>query len=110
MAVGLHRSESRNSVVSNGGTGTAHPRTPTGGVSIAGMGTAYRRPSSNLYSQRPASRGPPRRGSVTYITQENDNAGKTALSFCFLCLLASGVNRFKLQVVGLSIFCLRLVQ
>ena len=69
----LHRSESRNSIVSNGGGG--YPRTPTGGVSLAGMGT-NRRPSTTPNNTRTASKGPSRRGSVTYITQEN-NSGKT---------------------------------
>ena len=68
----LHRSESRNSIVSNGGGG--YPRTPTGGVSLAGMGT-NRRPSTTPNNTRTASKGPSRRGSVTYITQEN-NSGK----------------------------------
>merc|ERR1719422_2777508 len=66
----LHRSESRNSIVSNGGGG--YPRTPTGGVSLAGMGT-NRRPSTTPNNTRTASKGPSRRGSVTYITQENNS-------------------------------------
>merc|ERR1719367_703393 len=66
----LHRSESRNSIVSNGGGG--YPRTPTGGVSLAGMGS-NRRPSTTPNNARTASKGPSRRGSVTYITQENNS-------------------------------------
>ena len=58
--------------MSNGGGG--YSRTPGSGISIAGMGT-NRRPSTTPNNQRPAPKGPSRRGSVTYITQEN-NAGK----------------------------------
>ena len=68
----LHRSESRNSLISNGGGG--YSRTPASGVSIAGMGT-NRRPSTTPTNQRQTAKGPSRRGSVTYITQEN-NSGK----------------------------------
>ena len=88
VVTALHRSESRNSIISNGGPG--HSRAPGGGVSIAGMGS-NRRPSTTLNSQRPAAKGPSRRGSVTYITQEN-NAGKGTihefvnLSFLFFSL------------------------
>ena len=75
VVTGMYRSESRNSIISNGGTG--HSRVSGGGVSIAGMGT-NRRPSSTANTQRPAAKGPLRRGSVTYITQEN-NAGKATI-------------------------------
>ena len=79
----LHRSESRNSIVSNGGGG--YPRTPTGGISLAGMGT-NRRPSTtpNNAANRAAAKGPSRRGSVTYITQEN-NTGKITFSVELYC-------------------------
>merc|ERR1711981_1379827 len=40
---------------------------------------ASRRPSTTPNNQRPASKGPSRRGSVTYITQEN-NADSPRLS------------------------------
>ena len=77
----LHRSESRNSIVSNGGGG--YPRTPTGGVSLAGMGS-NRRPSTTPNNARTASKGPSRRGSVTYITQEN-NTGRTSFLVELYC-------------------------
>jgi len=80
MLLALHRSESRNSIISNGGSG--YSRTPGGGggISIASMGS-NRRPSTTPTSQRTAPKGPSRRGSVTYITQEN-NAGKTSSLSC----------------------------
>jgi len=69
----LHRSESRNSLISNGGAG--YSQTPASGVSIAGMGT-NRRPSTTPTNQRPTAKGPSRRGSVTYISQENNAANR----------------------------------